>query len=123
MTTANATTNENGYHLSGTIGLKSLTASQMYSDEKSQKPTVWRYKESEFLAKIQYSSDKLTAIGGMRLIKDMKASALGKCHIFESKSPRHVAIHCPEIKQVIIVTTGGAFFIRKDKNFSGRKPS
>lgn len=122
MTTANAITNENGYHLSGHNGFgRPLSSNDIYSD-KSQSDIQWKYKESQILTKIKYHADALTGIGGMRLIQELKANDALDCHIYESIKPRHVAIHCPELEKVIIIMGKGNYVIRKEENFTGRKP-
>jgi len=122
MTTANATTNEIGNHLSGASYFgRVLNANEIYSDKK-QTEISWTYKESQILTKIKYHEDALTGIGGMRLIKDFGANDRLDCHIYESVKPRHVAIHCPELEKVIIVMRKGSYVVRKEAHFTGRKP-
>ena len=121
MTTARATTNENGYILYGgnAVG-RAISASQMYSD-KTKSETLWKYKDKRLLDVLIYNEDKAVSIGAMRLIKDFGANKLSTCLVYTSVSPRHVAVHCPDLKKVVIVMRKGNYVVREDKTFTGKE--
>jgi|TARA_R110000744_G_scaffold352497_1_gene458616 hypothetical protein len=121
MTTARATTNENGYMLYGANAIgRPISSSQMYSD-KTKSETVWKYKDKDMLDVLRYSEDRSVSIGAMRLIQDFEANKLSICFVYKSVSPRHVAVHCPDLKKVVIVMEKGNYVVRPDKYFTGRK--
>jgi|TARA_R110000751_G_scaffold286487_1_gene390933 hypothetical protein len=117
MATANATTNESGYHLHGgqAIG-KPLTPSQLYSDFRQPKEN-WKHKESNILVKLRYHTNSNVTIGAMFLLEEKGYSAVSKCHIFTSLNSR--AILMPSEKMVLIISKNGGFKLKESSLFKG----
>tara|TARA_B110000902_G_scaffold27356_1_gene29676 strand:- start:140 stop:505 length:366 start_codon:yes stop_codon:yes gene_type:complete len=117
MNTANATTNENGYHLYGgqAIG-KPLTPSQLYSDYRQPKEN-WKHKESDLLVKLRYHANSNITIGAMFLLEEKGYSAVSECHIFTSLNSR--AILMPSEEMVLIIFKNGGFKLQKSVLFKG----
>ena len=120
MITANAITNEHGHHLAGSYIGRTLNASDIYS-EKAQSNFTWKLKYTEILTVLKYSADRMTGIGAMKLSESYPDNGMSKCYIYQSVGSRHSAIHCPDIKRVVIINPRGGYVIRKDDSFKGRK--
>jgi hypothetical protein len=120
MTTANATTDGSGYMIIGGAYFgNAIPRDEMYSD-KVGSIIKWKYKFSEHLTILKYDEDKLVAIGAMRLSDAYPDSTLIMCHVYHSLHTRHVALHCPILKRLVIIKIGGGYVIRKDESFTGK---
>tara|TARA_R110000744_G_scaffold90115_1_gene175035 strand:+ start:203 stop:574 length:372 start_codon:yes stop_codon:yes gene_type:complete len=119
MTTANATTNEQGYRFHGGASVgRALAPNELYCD-KMQSSVNWKYQITEKLTVLKYAADNLVGIGAMRLAESYLDNTMSRCHIYKAASTRHTAIHCPDIKRVIIMNPRGGYVIRKDESFTG----
>jgi hypothetical protein len=122
MTTANATTNEGGYKLVGAAAVgKPLTPNQMYS-ERTPANTIWNYRYSDLLTTLRYSKNSPVSIGASHLLDKLNYSIVNNCHVYTSNTPRHWAIHCPDIGKVIILMQQNEFVVDDDSSFTGRIP-
>ena len=120
MTTANATTDAVGNVISGGVSYgNSISKDEMYSD-KADSNIKWSYKFTEHLTILKYDEDKLVAIGAMRLSDAHPDNTMSKCHVYNSLDTRHVALHCPALKRLVVIKIGGGYVIRKDESFTGK---
>tara|TARA_B110000908_G_C10083539_1_gene370707 strand:- start:94 stop:465 length:372 start_codon:yes stop_codon:yes gene_type:complete len=120
MNTANAVTNESGQQMYGAEGLgRALSSNEIYS-ERAQSTIVWEFVESEHLSILRYSVDNVVGIAATRLAEAFKDNLLDMCNVYRSISSRHVALHCPQIKKVVIIQKNGGYVIRKDDLFTGK---
>jgi len=121
MTTANATTNENGYRMIGGTNFgNTIPKDEMYSDKIGSKVN-WKFKRTERLSILKYDKDQLVGIGAMRLSDSYANNFMSNCHVYDSETTRHTAVHCPDINRVIIVKPKGGYVIRNDESFTGKK--
>jgi len=120
MTTANATTDDSGNVMFGGVSYgNSISKDDMYSD-KAGSTIKWKYEFTEHLTILKYDEDKLVAIGAMRLSDAHPDNSMSKCHVYSSLNTRHVALHCPILKRLVIIKIGGGYVIRKDESFTGK---
>jgi hypothetical protein len=119
MTTANATTNEQGYHLMGGASVgRPIKSSDLYA-EKAQNSFTWKLKNTQELTFLKYSADRMVGIGAMRLLESYPDNSMSKCYIYQSVNTRHSAIHCPAVNRVVIINPRGGYVIRNDESFKG----
>lgn len=120
MNSANATTNESGYMVLGDVAYGNpIPRDEMYSD-KVNSTVKWNYMRSDHLSILKYDDDQLVAIGAMRLSDSYVNNFISKCNVYRSETSRHVAVHCPDIKRVIIIKPKGGYVIRNDESFTGK---
>jgi hypothetical protein len=118
MSTANATTNGAGYIVMGaaTVYERSINNNDLYAD-KAQNTMRWKQKEQETLAVLTYRDNRMVGIGALQLLNNHPKYAIATCNVYQSVHTRHIAIHCPAAKLVVVVHPRRGYVIREDTQF------